>query len=68
MACKYCSSGTNDFVQLNAKTVGYSLIEISMDRLGELRARALDDDGNIITQEIIQIQYCPKCGDPIGMY
>jgi hypothetical protein len=60
--CKYCKAENNDFVQLN-DTVDYSGIEISLNRQGMLRVRYYDvNDPDFVTQDIINIKYCPICG------
>lgn len=60
--CKYCSAVNNDFIPLN-DTVDYSGIEISLNRQGMLRVRYYDiNDPDFVTQDIINIKYCPVCG------
>lgn len=65
--CPYCECGTNDFEVLN-QTAEYSGIELSVNRQGMLRARALDDDGCFPTQDIVEIRYCPLCGKRFRKY
>jgi hypothetical protein len=63
--CKYCSAENNDFIPLN-DTVDYSGIEISLNQQGMLRVRYYDiNDPNFVTQDIINIKYCPMCGGRI---
>ena len=59
--CPYCECSTNDFEVLN-QTAEYSGIELSINRQGMLRARVLDDNGGFLTQDIVEIRYCPLCG------
>ena len=75
MACYFCHSETNDFVNLNS-TTDYSGIEISMHEKGMLRCRTFKFDefnqkkSNGVTycpitfenQDIVNIKYCPMCG------
>lgn len=62
MKCIYCDRDDNDFVPLN-ETFGYSGIELSLNKQGMLRVRYYDtDDTNFITQEIVNLRYCPRCG------
>lgn len=59
--CKYCSTDNNDFILLN-QTVDYSGIEMSLNRQGILRIRYYDiNDPNFVTQDVLNIQYCPMC-------
>ena len=60
--CPYCQSDPNMFITLNDCTVLYSGIDIAMNKQGMLRIRRLDSSGNLITQEIVDINYCPICG------
>ena len=60
--CTYCDRKDNDFVLLN-QTVEYSGIEMSLSRQGFLRVRYYDSDNqNFITQDIVEIKFCPNCG------
>ncbi len=60
--CRYCENEYNDFVLLN-ETASYSDIEITLNRQGMLRVRAYDDDGwNWVSQDIVNVEYCPMCG------
>lgn len=62
MKCAYCDRSDNDFVLLN-QSVEYSGIEISLNRQGMLRVRYYDENNqNFITQDIIEIKFCPNCG------
>lgn len=61
MPCPYCEAKSNDFITAN-QTSEYSSIEIALNRQGMLRARALDSHGKFITQDIVEIKYCPLCG------
>lgn len=61
MNCSYCESTSNDFVPAN-QTAEYSGIEIAINRQGMLRARAIDESGNLVTQDIVEMRYCPLCG------
>lgn len=60
--CKYCNAVNNDFIPLN-DTVDYSGIEISLNRQGMLRVRYYDiNDPDFVTQDIMNVRYCPICG------
>lgn len=61
MKCPYCEAISNDFTVIN-QTSEYSGIEIALNRQGMLRTRALDFHDELITQDIIEIKYCPLCG------
>ena len=61
MKCICCESKTNDFMPLN-KTIEYSGIEIAINRQGMLRARVFDDNQSLLTQDIVEMHYCPLCG------
>lgn len=66
MSCPYCEINTNQFNPIN-QTVEYSGIEMSVNRQGMLRVRVLDctDDSptiGLLTQDIVEIKYCPLCG------
>ena len=62
MGCVFCERNNNDFIPLN-QTADYSGIEISVNRQGMLRVRYNDaNEPNFITQDIINIKYCPICG------
>lgn len=61
MNCPYCEAKTNDFVVAN-QTIEYSNIEIAINRQGMFRARVFNENGDLITQDIIEIRYCPLCG------
>lgn len=62
MECPYCKSKANDFVLMN-QTNEYSGIDIGINRQGMLRIRVFDFQGNLITQDIIEIKHCPLCGN-----
>ena len=60
--CPYCETDGNDFNLLN-QYADYSGIEIAINRQGMLRARCYDDDkSTFISQDIVNIKYCPMCG------
>ena len=60
--CDYCNGKDNRFMRLN-KTKDYSAIEMSLNPQGMLRVRVGDDGtGNFVTQDIINVRYCPMCG------
>ena len=59
--CPYCENQNNDFVPMN-QTVEYSGIEIAINRQGMLRTRVFDDNKDLVTQDIVEIKYCPLCG------
>ena len=62
MKCVYCDRDNNDFVLFN-QTTDYSRIEISLNKQGMLRVRYYDSkDTNFITQDIVNINFCPICG------
>lgn len=64
--CKYCEHKNNDFVILN-ETADYSGIEMALNRQGMLRVRYYDiNDPNFVTQDIININFCPVCGKKIN--
>ena len=61
--CKYCEHENNDFVPLN-ETTRYSYIEMSLNRQGMLRARHYEDDSGVwFSEDIINIKFCPMCGN-----
>lgn len=60
--CEFCGQRSSAFVPLN-NTAPYSGIEIAMNKDGMLRVRYSPE--NIIgfdSQDIINIDFCPKCG------
>lgn len=57
--CAYCEGEDNQFVQLN-QSAEYSGIEMAVNRQGMLRVR--DYFGDFRTQDIVNIKYCPACG------
>ena len=60
--CPYCDEEYNGFTPLN-QTVDYSGIEIAINNKGMLRARCYSETtGNLITQDVVNIRYCPVCG------
>lgn len=66
MSCPYCEANTNQFYPIN-HTIEYSGVDISLNRQGMLRVRVLDytDDPQtigLLTQDIVEIKYCPLCG------
>lgn len=66
MSCPYCEHATNDFLPMN-QTIEYSGIEIALNRQGILRVRVLDcsDESptiGLLTQDIVEIKFCPLCG------
>lgn len=61
MKYPYCESDTNDFISIN-QTVGYSGVEIAVNRQGMLRARIFDTYDNLISQDVVEIHNCPLCG------
>ena len=66
MSCPYCGIDTNQFNPIN-QTVGYSGIEVSLNRQGLLRIRVLDCSSReptigLLSQDVVQIKYCPMCG------
>jgi hypothetical protein len=66
--CPYCETDSNDFVLMN-RTGEYSGIELSINRQGMLRVRyyGINDD-TFESQDIVNIEYCPKCGRKFGGY
>lgn len=61
--CKYCNAKHNDFILLN-NTFDYSGIEISMNKQGMLRVRCyFDEIDGFASQDIINMKYCPVCGE-----
>ena len=62
--CVICDSGDNAFVLLNDQWE-YSGIQIAVNRQGMLRCRSFEEGKDVIdflSQDIINIQYCPICG------
>ena len=60
--CQYCKERNNDFVILNNANM-YSGIDIEINRQGMLRVRVFNDEmDGFITQDILNINYCPMCG------
>lgn len=59
--CNYCEHENNDFVVLN-DTKEYSGIEIALNRQGMLRARHYDDSQIWLSEDIINVKFCPICG------
>lgn len=60
--CAVCGAPDNGFVTLNRETAGYSGIEIAVARGGMLRARSLNEDGSMLSQDILNVPFCPLCG------
>lgn len=64
--CKCCAANSNDFIILNT-TKEYSGIEMAVNRQGMLRIRVYDenehDDEIFLTQDILELDYCPLCGN-----
>ena len=50
------------FHAINGETVEYSGIEIAISHKGMLRGRYFNNEGFMVTQDIVNIKYCPKCG------
>lgn len=61
-SCPFCDKNDNDFRTLNAETAQYSFLQIAMNSQGMLRVRDLSPGGG---QEIINIRYCPMCGEKL---
>ena len=61
MGCIYCSCEDNGFIALNDTRI-YSGIDLSLNRQGMLRARYYDDEDNLISEDIVNLAYCPNCG------
>lgn len=61
MSCSYCEAKENNFIPAN-QTVDYSGIEIAINRQGLLRTRVFNETGDLVTQDIVEIRYCPLCG------
>lgn len=60
--CPYCESNNNQFIEVN-QTKEYSGIEMCLNRQGMFRVRYYDDNDNIfVSQDIVNIKYCPYCG------
>jgi hypothetical protein len=60
--CPYCETDDNDFVYLTPYS-HYSGIEIAINRQGMLRVRHYSHkEKNFISQDIVNIEYCPRCG------
>lgn len=65
MSCEFCKpTDDNRFVPLN-NTVGYSGIEISMHQKGMLRCRYYENENLFETQDVINIKFCPVCGEKL---
>lgn len=60
--CFLCDADNNLFVPLNESTIEYSGIEIAINKQGMLRSRYFNDDGCMISQDIVNLRYCPYCG------
>lgn len=58
--CNHCIPNNHDFISLN-DTVEYSGIEMAINDQGMLRIRVYEE-GKLITQDIVNINYCPICG------
>lgn len=60
--CKYCrEDSSGEFVSLN-DTADYSGLELAMYKK-MLRARCFHlGSGDMVTQDIVNIKYCPMCG------
>jgi hypothetical protein len=64
--CPYCETDDNDFVIMN-DTTDYSGIEMAINRQGMLRVRLYSHkEKNFISQDIVNIEYCPGCGKRFG--
>lgn len=61
-SCPFCGNSDNDFRTLNADTAQYSFLQIAMNSQGMLRVRDLSPGGG---QEVINISYCPMCGEKL---
>lgn len=59
--CPCCDTPDGGFVYLN-NTADYSGIHIEVNKQGMLRVRVFDADDNFVTQDIVQLPYCPICG------
>lgn len=60
--CQYCKERNNDFVILN-NTNMYSGIDIEINRQGMIRVRVFNDEmDGFVTQDILNVRYCPMCG------
>ena len=59
--CPVCNCDSTDNIPLN-DTTKYSGIEISLNKLGELRVRTYSDSSDYWeSQDIINLKYCPLC-------
>ena len=66
MACNFCKKNNdNSFVPLN-ETVDYSGIEIAIHEKGMLRCRYFENEETFKSQDVINIKYCPMCGDTLN--
>lgn len=68
--CSYCNPNIdywvtkNAFQVINMETMDYSGIEIALNRQGMLRIRTYaKEDTNFNSQDMINIKYCPMCGE-----
>ena len=59
--CPFCSDTDNGFIRIN-DTVEYSEIEMCMNRQGMFRVRVYDESEHFVSQDSINIKYCPFCG------
>lgn len=61
MMCDFCNRLTNDLIPLN-DTQRYSGFEIAINRQGLLRVRYYDERDVFVSQDVININFCPICG------
>lgn len=62
--CWLCEKNTktnHSFIALNSDTIEYSNLELAMCK-NMLRARYFNNEGYMVSQDIIPIKYCPYCG------
>jgi hypothetical protein len=62
--CKYCED-TSGFNALN-DTVDYSGLEIAISTKGSLRVRNYNFKKTFESQDMVNINYCPMCGEKLN--
>ena len=58
--CKICTGVITEC--LNADTFAYCGIQIELLKGGYIRVQQLGDEGELVATEVINISYCPYCG------
>lgn len=64
--CKFCKPNPyNEFVLMNKETTEYSGIEITIHSKGMLRCRYYGENELFVSQDVVNIKFCPFCGKEI---